>query len=339
VILEMALDADQERKFVELKDIPGLPVGSNIDLNVDIDHAENLNIDIDNVLGAQDPIPERLRAENFKKTWKSLGLDAGKPEVREKYEQAKNENGENFVNGVYKSFNLKEGMGGIPVRESQEKSRHQKQMSIVIEGEELPPVEFEEKERNESNIENEISSQIRRLMLYTPGRSEESSAYTGSTYTGSTYSRARSAQTSQYSESSYSCSTSELFEDEKNFYVPKKDIQFGVPHPKTCPIRLEVTGSVTKELNGTYMRQSYHDENFYYKSKTNQCVIRWYPSKRFWLFDARGLNSDDIAAAVAKQNVIHPGLVTEPWLFYDGVKRKCWLVDRKLKIGYFFEGD
>ena len=71
----------------------------------------------------------------------------------------------------------------------------------------------------------------------------------------------------------------------------------------------------------------------YYKkqgTKTNW-HIRWFPRKKKWVFDWRGLQNDDVCAAIGSGDVPNPTRVTKVWKVYDKDLNK-WVKDDQIKV-------
>jgi len=88
----------------------------------------------------------------------------------------------------------------------------------------------------------------------------------------------------------------------------------------TFPKVLDVSGrsGYNASMNGMYRcGERLHGGRVYYKNEENDWVIRWYQPKGIWIFDWRGLMTDDVGAAVAHQDVQHPLLVSGKWFIWD----------------------
>lgn len=88
-----------------------------------------------------------------------------------------------------------------------------------------------------------------------------------------------------------------------------------------------------RAMNGFYKRgDRMHAGKNYYCHVANEFKIRWYESK--WVIDWRqGLKNDNVGAAVVKEDVPEPWMVTVPWRVYDGkAKGKKWVYDRDVLV-------
>jgi len=112
--------------------------------------------------------------------------------------------------------------------------------------------------------------------------------------------------------------------------VLKQQIYIVLTFPKT----LQVSGrsGFNASMNGSYKcGERLHGGRVYYKNEENEWVIRWYPSKGIWIFDWRGLMTDDIGGAVAHQDVQHPLLVATKWYCFDE-KTNDFKIDQKIVL-------
>jgi len=103
-----------------------------------------------------------------------------------------------------------------------------------------------------------------------------------------------------------------------------------------APELIQVLGrsGFNSAMNGLYERGpvEYAGKVYYKKqgTKTNW-HIRWYPQKKKWVFDWRGLQNDDVCAAIGSGDVPNPTMVRKVWKVYDKSLNK-WLKDDQIKV-------
>jgi len=98
----------------------------------------------------------------------------------------------------------------------------------------------------------------------------------------------------------------------------------------TIPEKVLVSGreGFNIAMNGVYKKGSKKHNNMpYYQNERTGWVIRFWKNR--WMFDWRGLNSDETAGAVAVEDVRHPALVRKVWKVFDGTK---WVQDPKITV-------
>merc|ERR1719242_549605 len=87
------------------------------------------------------------------------------------------------------------------------------------------------------------------------------------------------------------------------------------------PKELTVSGRVgfNDNMNGVYRVGSpLHAGRVYYQHEGSAWILRWFPQKEIWIFDHRGLNTDDLGSAFVCENVEHPLLVGKNWMVFGG---------------------